>query len=98
MIFIKFNEDLQMKTLSIIATSVLVSAVAMTSVQAAGMAEGGVFELEAKVMDANSDGKISKDEFMKMSAKMAAKEFMMMDMNDDGSVSMEEHAFAMANR
>jgi len=87
-----------MKVLSIIATSVLVSAVAMTSVHAAGMAEGGVFELTMKMSDANSDGKVSKDEFMKMSAKMAAKEFMMMDMDDNGSLSMDEYMFSMSNR
>ena len=87
-----------MKTLSIIATSVLVSAVAMTSAHAMG--EGGTAAQTYihGLMDANSDGKISKDEFMKMSAKKASKEFMMMDMNDDGSVSMDEYMFAMSNR
>ncbi len=86
-----------MKTLSIIATSVLVSALAMTSAQAEGMADGaGLFMME--MTDANSDGKVSKEEFMKMSAKMAAKKFMMMDMDDDGSISKKEYMFLMTNR
>ncbi len=88
-----------MKVLSIIATSVLVSALAMTSAQAnRADRDGAGAEFLMKMMDSNSDGKISKEEFMKMSEKKAAKEFMMMDMDDDGSLSMEEYMFAMSNR
>ncbi len=88
-----------MKALSIIATSVLVSAVAMTSAQAnRADNDGAGVAFLMKMTDTNADGKISKDEFMKMKAKSAAKDFMMMDMDDDGSVSMEEYMFMMTNR
>ena len=39
-----------------------------------------------KKMDANSDGKVSKDEFIKAKTD----KFMKMDMNKDGSVTLEE--------
>ena len=87
-----------MKVLSIIATSVLISGLAMTSAHSMGRAGIAGFEFMMEMTDANSDGKISKDEFMKMSAKQSEKEFMMMDMNDDGNVSKEEFMFAMSNR
>ncbi|MGK0273189.1 MAG: hypothetical protein ACI88H_003868 [Cocleimonas sp.] len=87
-----------MKTLSILATSVLVSAMAMSSAHAMGEDGMASTTFIHGMTDVNSDGKISKEEFMKMSANKAAKEFMMMDMNDDGSVSKEEFTFSMTNR
>lgn len=78
------------KVLSIIATGVLLTGVSMPSAFAGQDRESGYAELMMKSMDTNSDGNISKDEFMKMSSKMAAKKFMMMDMNDDGNLSKEE--------
>lgn len=87
-----------MKTLSIIATSVLVSAMTMSSAHAQGMAGGNEFEWEMNMTDANNDGSINKEEFMKMQAKLASKRFAMMDVNEDGKVSADEFIFAMTNR
>ncbi len=85
-----------MKALTIIVTSVLVSGLAMTSAHAMGKADSEYNSFMMKMADVNTDGKMSKDEFMKMSASMAAKEFAMMDMDDDGSISATE--FNMHNR
>ncbi len=87
-----------MRLLSIIATGLLVSGLASTS--AFAMGEDGLagHTYILQMMDANSDGKITKDEFMKMEAKMSAKKFMMMDMNDDGTISKEEFMFFSSNR
>ena len=82
-----------MKTqvLSIITTALLVSGAMTTSVQAMGMNDESHWnKLIMEAADKNSDGKMTKDEFMKMSEKMAAKQFMMMDVNDDGDISKEE--------
>jgi len=87
-----------MKVLSIIATSVLISGIAMTSAHAMGEDGKAGHTYILQMMDANSDGKISKDEFMKMEAKMASKKFAMMDMNDDGTISKEEFMFFQSNR
>lgn len=78
------------KLLSVIATGVLLSGMFMPSAFAGQDRDSGYNELMMKSMDTNSDGNISKDEFMKMSSKMAAKDFMIMDMNDDGVLSEEE--------
>ncbi len=86
-----------MKALTILVTSALVSGIIMTSAQAMGRKGDPEFtHFVMKMTDANADGMVSKDEFMKMSAKMAEKEFMMMDMDGDGMVSDIE--FKMHNR
>ena len=80
-----------MKALSIIATSFLASTILITAADAMGRKEDPAFNnFMIKMADTNADGKISKDEWMKMSASMAAKEFAMMDMNDDGGISSQE--------
>jgi len=86
-----------MKVLSIILASTLAS-VTLTGV-AQAMGNQGDHEYNTfivKMTDSNGDGKMSKEEFMKMSAKMAEKEFAMLDMNDDNFVEAEE--FITGNR
>ncbi|MEE9351167.1 MAG: hypothetical protein V3U78_02810 [Thiotrichaceae bacterium] len=84
------------KALSVVIGTVLAGLMVTTSVQAS---EDGYDEMSIlyqkemmKTMDTDSDGKITKDEYMKVSEKMAAKKFMMMDMNDDGWLSEVEYS------
>lgn len=88
-----------MKTqvLGIITAAILVSGAISTSANAMGRKGDPEFNTHMmKMVDANADGKITKEEFMNASTKMAAKEFMMMDMDDNGHIS--EHEFRMQNR
>ena len=89
-----------MKALSIILTSALVSGIIMSSAQAESGRAGGPewAHWMMKMMDANTDGKITKEEFMKMEAMMAEKKFMMMDMNNDGSIDTDEFMFLSGQR
>lgn len=86
-----------MKVLSVIASGVLVSAVVVTA--AHSMGKTGDLEYNnyiIKQVDADADGKITKKEFMELSARMAAKEFATKDFNDDGFIDIDE--FHHANR
>lgn len=47
-------------------------------------------KMSMEIMDANKDGMISKDEYMKYADMNSAKKFAMMDMNNDGMVSKDE--------
>jgi len=80
-----------MKVLNIILASALASATLTGVAQAMGnIGDNEYNTFIVKMTDTNGDGKMSKEEFMKMSAKMAAKEFAMLDLNDDNFVEAEE--------
>lgn len=86
-----------MKVLSVIASGVLVSAVVVTAAHSMGRTGDPEYNnFIIKQVDADADGKITKKEFMEMSAKMAAKEFAAKDFNDNGVITAEE--FHHANR
>ena len=80
-----------MKVLSIILTSALASATLTGAAHAMGnVGDNEYNNFIMKAADSNSDGKLTREEFIKMAANMAAKEFDMMNVNDDDHLNQQE--------